>query len=343
MTESPSSRSQQRVLVTGGGGFLGRAIVQKLIVTGNEVRSFSRKDYPELREWGVEVVQGDLADKKAVSAACSDRDVVFHVAGKVNFWGAYRDYFSANVCGTDNIIAGCRERGVGRLVFTSSPSAVFDGKDMNGVNESVPYPKHPISHYSATKALAEQHVLTANSHKLRTLALRPHLIWGPGDNHIIPRLIARAKSRKLRRIGDGNNKIDATYIDNAALAHTAAARALENNPKAAGRAYFISNDEPVLLWELIEKMIEIYGLPTIQHSISRSKAKFVAGFIELFYKTLRIKREPPLTRALALELSTSHWFDISSAKRELGYRPEVSMEEGFQRLGDWIARDECIK
>jgi nucleoside-diphosphate-sugar epimerase len=189
-------------LVTGGGGFLGRAIVERLRARGDHVRSFSRGEHPELADMGVETLRGDLADADALEQACCNCDVVFHVAARAGVWGRYRDYYETNVRGTENVLRACRTQAVARLVFTSSPSVVFSGGDMENIDESVPYPPHFHSHYSETKALAEQKVLAANGGELRTVALRPHLIWGPRDNHIVPRLVARARAGQLRRVGD---------------------------------------------------------------------------------------------------------------------------------------------
>jgi len=261
---------------------------------------------------------------------------VFHVGGRAGIWGKYDDYYTANVRGTENVIAACRAQGVGRLVFTSSPSVVFDGRDLENADESAPYAARHGSHYSATKAVAEQMVLAANDMRLRTLALRPHLIWGPGDNHIVPRLVARAKAGRLRQIGDGRNRVDSTYIDNAADAHVLAADALATNPNAAGRAYFISNGEPWPVWELINRILAAAGLPPVRRRLSRRTARTIGGTLEFVHTVLRIKAEPRMTRFLADELATSHWFNISAARKELGYEPRISIEEGLKRLEKWL-------
>lgn len=325
-----------KALVTGGGGFLGRAIVERLLKRGDEVRSFSRQDYPELRQVGVEVVRGDLADADAVQVACAGCDVVFHVAARAGVWGPFRDYYQPNVFGTENVLAACLVHGVGRLVYTSSPSVVFNGSDVEGADESLPYPRRHHSHYGATKALAERRVLSANSAQFRALALRPHLIWGPRDNHLVPRIVARGRAGQLRRIGDGRNRIDSTYIDNAAEAHVLAADALEDNPNAAGRAYFISNGEPWPAWDLINRILAAAGVPPVTRSISRPAAWAIGGLLECVHILFRLKSEPRMTRFVANELASAHWFDISAARRELGYRPRVSIDEGLRRLQEWF-------
>jgi len=328
--------SNREVLVTGGGGFLGGAIVRMLVDRGGRVRSFSRRRYPELDRLGVSQRTGDLGDADAVRSACRGVAAVFHVAAKPGVWGPYSDYYQTNVQGTHHVIAACRAEGVQRLIYTSSPSVVFDGRDMEGVDESVPYPAQYEAHYPKTKALAEQAVLDAARNGLPAIVLRPHLIWGPGDNHLAPRLLARAA--RLRRVGSGNNKVDTIYIDNAARAHLAAERRLAESPELSGRIYFISQDDPIPLWEMVDHILAAGGMPPVDKSISPAMARFAGTLCESIFHLLRIKAEPPMTRFVANELTTAHWFDISAAKRDLGYRVEVSTEEGLRRLAGWLQK-----
>ncbi len=186
-----------KALVTGGGGFLGKAIVKLLLARGDQVRSFSRNTYPALAELGVEQQSGEIGDAAAVVRAVEGCDIVFHVAAKAGVWGPYEEFYRANVLGTRNVIEACRQHGIRRLVYTSSPSVVFDGTDMEGVDESVPYPEHFEAFYPQTKAEAEQLVLQANDDTLATVALRPHLIWGPEDNHLVPRILERGARGRL--------------------------------------------------------------------------------------------------------------------------------------------------
>lgn len=321
-----------KALVTGGGGFLGLAIVRRLVGQGTAVCSFSRQRHDELDALDVEQRLGDLADEAAVRAAVAGCDVVFHVAAKPGIWGPYEDYYRTNVIGTQNVIAACREQGVSRLVYTSSPSVIFGGRDMEGVDESVPYPSHFATHYPKTKAAAEQLVRAANDNWLGTVSLRPHLIWGPGDNHLLPRLVARARAGQLRRIGDTRKLVDTVYIDNAAEAHLLAAEKLKPGAVVAGRVYFISQGEPVNLWEMINRLLEAAGAPTVQRSIPRGLALALAWGCENAHALLRRSGEPRLTRFVVKELSASHWFDLTAARRDLGYRPTVSISEGLLRL-----------
>ena len=321
-----------KALVTGGGGFLGSAIVRRLIARGDTVRTFQRGYYPELEKLGVECIRGDLTDGVAVQFAVRDVDVVFHVAAKAGVWGRYADYHQSNVEATNNMLRSAADAAVTRLVFTSSPSVVFDGTDENGINESAPYPKKYLSNYPQTKTIAEKAVLTANSPTFATVALRPHLIWGPGDPHLVPRIIARAKSGRLRIVGNGQNLVDSTYIDNAADAHLLAADHLHPGAPCAGKAYFLSNGEPLPMADLLNRILAAAGLPPVTRSISAKKAYVVGAMLEGIHQILNLKSEPPMTRFVARQLSTAHWFDLTAIQRDLGYRATVSIDEGMRRL-----------
>jgi len=331
-------RKPLNALVTGGGGFLGGTIVRKLIERGDTVRSFSRGDYSELEKLGVEQIRGDLNDPAALEKACDGVDLVFHVAAKAGVWGKYEDYYQANTVGTENVIQACQANNIETLVYTSSPSVIFDGTDMAGVDESVPYPNHYHAFYPQTKAMAERRVIKAAAKGLKTVSLRPHLIWGPGDLHFAPRILARAK--KLRIVGSGTNMIDTIYIDNAADAHLQAADRLRVSDDIAGRVYFISQDDPINLWEMINAILHAGGKPPVTRHISQKTARRAGAFLEFIYRSFRLPAEPRMTRFLAAELGTSHWFDISAAKRDFGYKPEISTEEGLQRLAQWLSSKE---
>jgi len=333
--EEKMNRPTRRVLVTGGGGFLGKAIVKKLIERGDRVSSFSRGRYPDLDVMNVEQIQGDLGDRKAVSDACRRKDIVFHVAAKAGVWGPYPEFFHTNVIGTENIIAACREQNIPYLVHTSSPSVIYDGRGpMEGANESVPYPQTFQTAYQKTKALAEQKIVEAADERLKTIILRPHLIWGPGDNHLIPRILARAD--KIVMVGDGKNLVDTVYIDNAADGHLLAGNALQANHDLSGNIYFISQGEPVYQWDMINHILKTGNKLPITKSISRRSAYVIGALLEFIYKALKLKSEPKMTRFLAHELSTAHWFDISAAKIDFGYHPKVSTNQGLKELKKWL-------
>ncbi|HET6426022.1 MAG TPA: NAD-dependent epimerase/dehydratase family protein [Planctomycetaceae bacterium] len=324
------------VLVTGGGGFLGQALCHALVARGVKVRSLARGDYPALKTLGVETARGDIADADSVNRAMAGCDAVFHVAAKAGVWGSFAEYYQANVVGTQNVLDACRRHGVSRLIHTSSPSVVYAGRDEAGIDESTPYPQTYLTHYPRTKAEAERLVLAANGPTLSTVALRPHLIWGPGDNHLVPRLIARAKAGKLRRVGDGRNRVDTTYIDNAVAAHLAAFDRLSPLAACAGKAYFIANNEPRPLWQLIDQMLACADLPPVKRSISASAAYAAGALLEGVYSILRWRDEPPMTRFVARQLSTDNWYDLTAAQRDLGYKPTVGVDEGLKRLRAWL-------
>ena len=322
-----------KTLVTGAGGFLGLYIVEQLLARGDQVKGFCRGSYPALDALGMETMRGDVRDREKVLAACRGMDTVFHVAAVAGMGGPWKHYYQVNTQGTRHVLAGCREHGVGRLVYTSSPSVTFDGVDQIGVDESAPYPRRWLAHYPHSKALAEQDVLAAGrTGGLLTCSLRPHLIWGPRDRHLIPRLIARAKSGRLRRVGDGKNLVDMVYVENAALAHLQAADALSPQSKVSGRAYFISQGEPVNCWEWIDEILQLAGLAPVEKSISLSAAWKIGAVFEALWSTLRLRSDPPMTRFLAAQLATSHFFDISRAKRDFGYQPVFATAEGMRRL-----------
>ncbi len=325
-------------LVTGGGGFLGSAIARLLVQRGDYVRSLSRQRHAALDSLGVEQTQADITAAAAVERAASGCDVVFHVAAKAGIAGRYRDYHRVNVTGTETVLNACRRVGVTRLVYTSSPSVVFDGHDMEGVDESVAYPKHHDAPYPATKAQAEQLVLAANGPAFATLALRPHLIWGPGDNHLVPRILARGGAGRLRRIGKTSKLIDSVYIDNAAEAHLLAADRLVPGSSVAGKAYFISNGEPLPLWDLVNRILAAGGVAPVTRSVPLWAALAAGWCLERVYGVLWPDAEPPMTRFLARELATAHWFDLTAARRDLGYVPRVSIDEGMRRLAASLRR-----
>jgi nucleoside-diphosphate-sugar epimerase len=325
-----------KALVTGGGGFLGKAIVRMLLAEGVDVCSFSRTAHAELDALGVEHRLGDLADGNAVVAAASGCDIVYHVAAKAGVWGPYRDFYRANVLGTRNVIEACRTHGIRRLVYTSSPSVVFDGTDMEGVDESVPYPAHFHAFYPQTKAAAEQLVLQANGPQLATVALRPHLIWGPEDNHLVPRILERGRKGALRRIGRRECLVDTIYIDNAARAHLQAAAHLDIGSAVAGKAYFLSQGEPLPLWDIVDRILAAGGVPPVAGTISPGLAYGIGWLMEKIYGLLHLRSEPRMTRFVARELSTAHWFDLSAARNDFGYEPQVSFDEGMLRLKEWL-------
>ena len=322
-----------KILVTGGGGFVGKALALALKKDGHSVISLSRGFYPDLKEAEIDQMQVDLLDREALFTSFKGVELVFHVAAKAGFWGPYSEYYGINVLGSLNVIDACLHNGVGHLVFTSSASVVFDGDDITGGNEELKYPKHGLSHYTETKAFAEKAILMANSDKLKTMSIRPHLVWGPGDHHILPRIIEQAKSGQLKIIGKGKNVVDTTYIDNCTEAHLCALRAIKES-EAWGKAYFISDDSPVKLWEMLNKLLVASGCEKVEKRISTTAAIAAANVLLRTHNISSRKVPPRITPFLIHELSASHWFDISAAKEFLGYKPVVTIEEGLNLLSN---------
>lgn len=320
-------------LVTGGGGFLGLYIVEQLLQQGHTVRVFCRGQYPALKALGVVTIQGDLRDQSAVDSACRDVEAVFHTAAVPGVWGDWKMYYGINTEGTFNVIRACQKQGVARLIYTSSPSVVFDGADHVDADESLPYPTSWLCHYPHSKALAEQAVLAANiDGSLRTISLRPHLIWGPRDNHLIPRLIQKARSGRLRRVGDGTNVVSVAYVENAAAAHVQAELSLRSSATAAGKPYFINEREAVNLWDWINLILLKTNLPPVEKAVSKATAMRLGAVLEGVWSLFRLGGEPPMTRFIAAQLAGSHSYSISAAERDFGYRPVCSTEEGLRRL-----------
>ncbi|MGY0504701.1 2-alkyl-3-oxoalkanoate reductase [Luteimonas sp. e5] len=325
-----------RILVTGGGGFLGQRLCAGLRERGHEVVSFNRGHYPALDAFDVEQVQGDLADRRAVIAAAAGCAAVFHNAAKAGAWGDYEAYHRANVTGTGNVLAACREHGIRRLVYTSTPSVTHRATHPveGGTADDVPYGEGLKAPYAATKQIAEKIVLAANDAQLATVALRPRLIWGPGDNQLLPRLVERAHAGRLALVGDGSNLIDTTYIDNAAQAHFDAFEHLAVGSACAGRAYFISNGEPWTLERTINRLLQAAGAPPVTRKLPFRLAYLLGAAAEGLWPLLRLRGEPPMTRFLAEQLATTHWYSMAPAQRDFGYVPRVSMEQGLQKLAD---------
>lgn len=320
-----------KALVTGGGGFLGRYVVGQLLTRGDSVTVLGRHVYPDLADAGVRLVTGSLEDAALVRQACHGSEVVFHVASKTGYWGPWAEFYAANVIGTENVIAACRAEGVPRLVYTSTPSVVFDNRPHEGCDESLPYPERYENNYSATKAIAERLVRAANGvDGLLTVSLRPHLIVGSGDRHLVPRIVARAGTGRVPQIGDGTNLVDLTYVQDAARAHLLAADALAPGSPAAGAVYFVTQGQPVNAWGWINELLTALDLPPVRRQMPLSLARALCAVLEFAYRIL--PGEPPLTRFLANELALSHYYDISRARHDLGYAPQLDMAAVTRRV-----------
>jgi nucleoside-diphosphate-sugar epimerase len=325
--------SKTKILITGAGGFLGSHIARKLFSKNDyEVYSFSRSHYPLLDQWNVIQRHGDLKNYSDVKSALAGMDAVIHTASLVGMWGRYEDFYATNVTGTENILKAMQELGIKKLVYTSTPSVAFGTDDLCGVDEKTPYPEKYLTHYAGTKSIAERKVLAANSTELSTISLRPHLIYGPGDLNLIPRVISAQKKGRLKIIGDGNNLVDVTYVENAADAHVMALEKLSPDHKIAGNAYFLGQG-PVKLWDFTNEILVRSGLSPVTKKISIKTAYTIGFFIECILKLMCLyKVDPPMTRFVALQLGKSHYFSHHNLEHDLGYSPSVSIEEGINRL-----------
>ncbi len=318
------------VLVTGGGGFLGTEIIKQLKDKGHAVTSVSRNQYPHLANLGVKSIQADLS-KEAMDL--SDYEAVIHTAAKAGVWGKYDEYYQSNYVATEKLVDQAKKDGVKYFIYTSSPSVVFGKEDIENGDESLDYPKKFYAHYAKTKALAEKYTLEASTSEFQTVAIRPHLIWGEGDPHIVPRLIMKARSGKLKRVGDGENLVDVTHVKNAALAHILALEALASGKELGGNSYFIGQERPVNLWSFIDDILVRAGAEMVNDSVS-FKTAYSAGLVfeKLFGMAGISSPEPPITRFVALQFAKSHYFSHDKAQRDFGYSPVVSIEEGLSQL-----------
>lgn len=327
-----------KILVTGGGGFVGKALAKMATDQGIETIVAGRHRYPEVEKYGIQCIQGDIRDEQFADYVCKDVDTIFHVAAIAGIWGPWKEYYSINVKGTENILKSCRKNGIPNLVYTSTPSVVFNKTSIENGDESLPYPERFLCNYAKSKVIAEKMVLAANSDNLATCALRPHLIWGPGDPHLVPRLLEKGRTGQLKIVGGGNNLVDISFIDNVAHAHILAGKNLSGTRSCAGKPYFISQGEPVNLWNWINTLFERVGIPAIKQTVPFSLAYFMGAIMEMTYTVLMKKEEPRMTRFLAEQLAKSHYFSISNIKKDLGYSPIVSDSEGMDALIKWIGK-----
>ena len=320
------------VLVTGGGGFVGSYLVDRLLARGYKVRSFGRSAQPVLEQKGVEVICGELANSTEVREACVAMDAVFHVGAKAGVWGSWESFYQPNVIGTRNVLEACKTQGIARLVYTSTPSVVFNGQPIRGGGSEMPYGRKWLCHYAHTKAIAEKEALAANCETLKVVALRPHLIFGPGDPHLLPRVIESVKNGRLKIVGEGKNRVDISYVDDVAAAHLNALDALGscNAGTCAGQAYFISQGKPVELWSWLNQILEGLGHAPLTKRVPLLLAYMVGAVAECTWKVFARSGEPPITRFVAVELAKDHYFDVEMAYRHLGYRATVDMKTALK-------------
>ncbi len=325
---------RKKVLITGGGGFLGRVIARKCVERGDAVYSFSRTNHPELAAMGVTQILGDVSDAQAVVDAMSGMEVVFHLASKKGNWGRLSSYYKTNVKGTRNVIAGCKANHVKALIYTSTTRVMLgmDMKQSAGKNEG--YPDRFISNYAMSKAFAEQAVRKAADNDLRTIVLRPHMIWGPGDTSSVPGLLKH--NGPMFRIGDGKNKVTGIFVDDAALAHLAAEEKVCENPSLSGKTYVIGQNDPILLWDFIDSIRSIKGQSPVWISLPTGVAYPMGKAMEFLFKNFRIPFAPILTANTARELSLTHVFDSQPAQEDLGFQTSVTVPEGMKLYESWL-------
>lgn len=335
-TEKNLPMNLDTVLVTGGGGFVGSGIVKKLLSRGISVRIVGRNPYPHLQKIGAICYTGSITDMELMQEATKGVDLVFHVAALAGIWGKWRDYYLSNVQGTKTVLAACHQNQVPSLVYTSTPSVVFNGDDLEGVGEETPYATSFLCHYAKSKVLAEKMVLASSASDFRVCALRPHLIWGPGDPHLLPRLIKSGQKKQLKMVGEGNNLVDISYIDNVVHAHLLAAHNLSTSATGSGKAFFISQGQAVNLWSWINDLFVRLDIAPVEKSVPFQLAAGIGGAMELSYKLLHLQGEPGMTRFLAEQLAKSHYFSIEAARNILDYQPVVSTDEGLNKTVQWI-------
>lgn len=324
-----------KILVTGGGGFLGSAVCRQLAERGHEVVAFQRSPATHLESHGITSQEGDITDYQDLLNAASGCGAIVHTAGKAGIWGKPEDFYAINVEGTSNVIRVCREQGIRTLVHTSSPSVVHSGGDIEGGDESLPLATHFSAHYPETKAEAERRIIKSNDENLKTTALRPHLIWGPGDPHILPRLLAKAKGGKLA-LPAPDKIIDTIFVENAAQAHIHALDELITTARCAGKAYFVTNNEPLPQGEIIGKLLAALGVDVTIRAVPARIASTAGALCETAWKAFSLKGEPPVTRFSVEQLATAHWFDTSAAERDFGYLPSISIAAGLEILArEW--------
>lgn len=321
------------VLVTGGGGFLGTYIVKALLARDHKVTSMSRQSYIHLDELGVKTLQVDISDLSQLSEVdLNEFDAIIHTAAFAGVWGDKDKFYKINYEGSKNIFDLALKYKIKYFIYTSSPSVVFGEDDIENGDETIEYPNKFFTDYAKTKAMAEQYILNKNNNEIQCISIRPHLIWGPGDPHLIPRIIQKARRGKLKQVGTGENLVDIIYVENAALAHVNALEAMVKNPELKKEAYFVGQETPVNLWEFINQILQINKIEAVGSYIDFKKAFYLGYFLEFVFKIFGIlKPEPPMTRFVALQLAKSHYFSHKKAENDFNYLPQVSIKEGLEK------------
>jgi nucleoside-diphosphate-sugar epimerase len=323
-----------KVLVTGAGSLLLGGIAQQLASRGDEVVCFQRREN-ETTHSNITTFAGDIRDRGAASEAASGCDAIIHGAARVGVMGSWEDFYSTNVDGTTNVLRAAEEHHIARLVYVSTPSVAHVGRSIEGDVATPATTGRKRTFYAESKAIAEILALQANSAELGVVALRPHLVWGPGDTQLVGRIVDRARQGRLVMVGSGNALVDSTYIDNAISAHIAALDAIAPGARCSGKAYVISNGEPRTVNELMSRICLAAGVEFSPKHVPAVIARSIGSVVERIWPLIR-KDEPPITRFVAEQLGTAHWFDQRPAQEDLNWKPQVSLDEGFARLAKWF-------
>ena len=321
--------------MTGTGSLLLGGIASELLRRGDEVVCLQRRPAAFIGHQNAREVLADVCDEEAVALAAEGCDAIIHGAARVGVVGSQKEFYDTNVHGTENILRAAEQHSISRLVFVSTPSVAHTGSSLIGAPAGDAEIGRSRSYYAESKAIAERTVLNARNEQLAVVAIRPHLVWGPGDTQLVGRIVERAASGRLAVIGTGNALVDSTYIDNAISAHIAALDALHVGSACDGNAYVVSNGEPRTVNELMRSMCESAGVLFEPRHLSLALGIRFGSVIERLWPLMR-SSEPPITRFVAEQLGTAHWFDQRSVQQDLQWAPTVTIDEGFERLTQWF-------
>ena len=322
--------------MTGTGSLLLGGLASELLRRGDEVVCLQRRPAAFMGHQNAHEVLADICDADAVALAAKGCDAIIHGAARVGVVGSQKEFYDTNVLGTENILRAAEQQSISRLVFVSTPSVAHTGASLVGAPAGQAEIGRSRSYYAESKAIAERTVLNARNSQLAVVAIRPHLVWGPGDTQLVGRIVERAKSGRLAVVGTGNALVDSTYIDNAISAHIAALDALHIGSACDGKAYVVSNGEPRTVNELMRSMCESAGVPFEPRHLSLTLGIRLGSLVERLWPLMQ-SSEPPITRFIAEQLGTAHWFDQRVVHNDLKWAPSVTLDEGFKQLTQWFA------